>query len=44
MTAFADRPGWPRIRARAIEFIDSERSWAHSVARYAEIYGRLVRR
>jgi len=26
------------------EFIDSERLWAHSVARYAEVYGRLVRR
>jgi PEP-CTERM/exosortase A-associated glycosyltransferase len=44
MAALADRPNWPRIRARAIEFIDSERSWVHSVARYAEVYGRLVRR
>ena len=37
-------PAWPRIRAQAIEFIDTERSWAHSVARYGEVYGRLVRR
>jgi glycosyltransferase involved in cell wall biosynthesis len=44
MTALADQPAWPRIRAQAIEFIDTERSWAHSVARYAEVYGRLVRR
>ena len=44
MAALADRPSWPRIRARAIEFIDSERSWVHSVARYAEVYGRLGRR
>jgi len=44
MAALADRPSWPRVRAQAIEFIDSERSWAHSVARYAEVYGRLVRR
>src|SRR5207253_10803282 len=44
LAALADKPAWPRIRARAIEFIDSERLWAHSVARYAEVYGRLVRR
>ena len=44
MTALADQPAWPRIRAQAIEFIDTERSWAHSVARYAEVYGRLMRR
>jgi len=42
--ALADRPSWPRIRARAIEFIDSERSWRHSVARYAEVYARVLRR
>ena len=44
MAALADRPVWPRIRRQALEFIDAERSWAHSVARYAEVYGRLVRR
>ena len=44
MATLADRPAWPRIRARALEFIDSERLWAHSVARYAEVYGRLIRR
>jgi PEP-CTERM/exosortase A-associated glycosyltransferase len=44
MTALADQPSWPRIRARALEFIDTERSWAHSVARYAEVYDRLLRR
>ena len=43
MAVLADRPAWPRIRAQAIEFIDTERSWAHSVARYAEVYSRLVR-
>jgi hypothetical protein len=31
------------MRARAIEFIDSERSWAHSVARYGEVYQRILR-
>jgi PEP-CTERM/exosortase A-associated glycosyltransferase len=43
LTALADRDSWPRIRARAIDFIDAERSWAHSVARYAEVYGRILR-
>jgi PEP-CTERM/exosortase A-associated glycosyltransferase len=44
LAALADQASWPRIRARAIEFIDSERSWAHSVARYADVYGRILRR
>jgi PEP-CTERM/exosortase A-associated glycosyltransferase len=44
LAALADRSSWPRIRARASEFIDAERSWAHSVAHYAEVYGRLLRR
>jgi PEP-CTERM/exosortase A-associated glycosyltransferase len=42
--ALADRPSWPRIRAQAVEFIDTERSWTHSVARYAEVYARVLRR
>jgi PEP-CTERM/exosortase A-associated glycosyltransferase len=44
LAALADQDSWPRIRARAIDFIDTERSWAHSVARYAEVYGRILRR
>jgi PEP-CTERM/exosortase A-associated glycosyltransferase len=43
LAALADRDSWPRIRARATEFIDSERSWAHSVARYGEVYQRILR-
>ena len=43
LAALADRPSWPRILARAIEFIDTERSWTHSVARYAEVYARVLR-
>jgi PEP-CTERM/exosortase A-associated glycosyltransferase len=42
--ALADRHSWPRIRARAVEFIDTERSWTHSVAHYADVYGRILRR
>jgi len=43
LAALADRDSWPRMRAQAIEFIDSERSWAHSVARYGEVYRRILR-
>jgi PEP-CTERM/exosortase A-associated glycosyltransferase len=43
LTALADRHSWPRIRARAIEFIDKERSWARSVARYGAVYDRILR-
>ncbi|HEV7997701.1 MAG TPA: TIGR04063 family PEP-CTERM/XrtA system glycosyltransferase [Stellaceae bacterium] len=44
LAAFDDEPSWPRIRACATGFIDGERCWAHSVARYAPIYDRLLRR
>ena len=44
LAAFDDEPAWPRIRASATGFIDGERCWAHSVARYAPIYDRLLRR
>ncbi len=43
LAALADRDSWPRIRAQASEFIDNERSWAHSVARYGEVYRRILR-
>jgi PEP-CTERM/exosortase A-associated glycosyltransferase len=43
LTALADRDCWPRIRARAVEFIETERSWASSVARYSEVYRRILR-
>ena len=44
LAALADQDSWPRIRAQASRFIDSERSWAHSVARYGEVYRRILRR
>jgi len=43
LAALADEPAWPRIRARALQFVDSERSWVHSVSRYAEVYARAFR-
>ena len=42
LAALADRRSWPRIRARAVEFIETERSWARSVAGYAEVYRRIL--
>ena len=44
VAALADRDSWPRISAQALEFIDTERSWAHSVARYGAVYRRVLRR
>ncbi len=44
LAAFADQASWPGIRAAASRFIDMERCWTHTVARYAEIYGRVLRR
>jgi glycosyltransferase involved in cell wall biosynthesis len=44
LAALQDSASWPRIRARALQYVETERSWAHSVARYAEVYGRLVGR
>jgi glycosyltransferase involved in cell wall biosynthesis len=43
LAALADRDSWPRVRARAVEFIETERSWASSVARYREVYSRILR-
>jgi PEP-CTERM/exosortase A-associated glycosyltransferase len=44
LAALADQASWPRLRAQAIEFIETERSWPHSVARYAEVYHRILPR
>ena len=43
LAALDDRASWPRIRANATAFVDSERNWRQSVARYADIYARLLR-
>jgi len=42
LAALGDRPSWQQIRQRALEFIRAERCWAHSVARYEEIYRRAL--
>ncbi len=32
---------WPRIRKQARQFVETERTWARSVARYADVYAAL---
>jgi PEP-CTERM/exosortase A-associated glycosyltransferase len=41
--ALGDRASWPLVQARALRYVDTERSWVHSVARYAPVYDRLMR-
>jgi len=38
----AQRDQWPRIRAQARRFVEVERTWAASVARYDEVYRRAI--
>jgi PEP-CTERM/exosortase A-associated glycosyltransferase len=37
------RGDWPRIKRQARRFVESERTWAKSVARYDSVYRRLVK-
>lgn len=43
-TALAKRPEWQALRHRARRFVEAERTWKASVARYAPVYERLVER
>ncbi len=40
----AGREAWPELRARARRFVELERTWAKSVARYDEVYRRALAR
>jgi len=42
VSTLARRTDWPRMRAAARHFVETERTWARSVARYADVYGRLA--
>jgi len=42
-TVLARTADWPRIRAQARRYVEAERTWARSVARYADVYGALSR-
>jgi glycosyltransferase involved in cell wall biosynthesis len=35
---------WPQLRAQGRRFVEEERSWSRSVARYAPVFERLVGR
>lgn len=39
----ANRDGWDAIRQAGRRFVESERTWQSSVARYDQVYGKLVR-
>jgi PEP-CTERM/exosortase A-associated glycosyltransferase len=36
------RDTWPRVRAQARRFVEIERTWTSSVARYAAVYDRVL--
>ncbi len=38
----ARAPEWPLIREQARRYVERERTWTHSVARYAEVYRRAL--
>ena len=40
--AFSDRGMWPQLKSAGRHFVESERCWPNSVARYAEVYERAI--
>lgn len=40
----ASREDWPRLARQARAFVETERNWARSVARYVDVYARALRR
>jgi PEP-CTERM/exosortase A-associated glycosyltransferase len=40
--ALSQRDRWPQLRAQARHFVEVERTWTGSVARYASVYGRAL--
>jgi PEP-CTERM/exosortase A-associated glycosyltransferase len=44
VNALDHRDEWSRFRVAGREFVERERTWAHSVARYKPIYDRLLSR
>ena len=41
-TVLARRESWPAVREQARRFVETERTWSRSVARYAGVYERLL--
>jgi glycosyltransferase involved in cell wall biosynthesis len=42
-SALDRREDWARVRVNGRRFVETERTWARSVARYAEPFARLAR-
>ncbi|MES2946903.1 MAG: TIGR04063 family PEP-CTERM/XrtA system glycosyltransferase [Pseudomonadota bacterium] len=40
----AQHDAWPQLRARARRFVEQERTWAASIARYRAVYQRALQR
>ncbi len=38
----AQRGAWPKVKAQARQFVEVERTWENSVARYREVYRRAL--
>jgi PEP-CTERM/exosortase A-associated glycosyltransferase len=43
-SVLARRDAWPQVRIAARRFVERERTWSASVARYRDVYGRVVLR
>ena len=41
-TVLAKRDVWPRVKAQARQFVEQERTWTTSVARYAAVYAGVL--
>ena len=41
-SALGQRDAWPRLRQQARRYVEQQRTWTHSVARYADVYRRAL--
>ena len=41
-SVLADDRAWPEMAAQARHFVESERTWTHSVRRYLDVYASVV--
>jgi glycosyltransferase involved in cell wall biosynthesis len=41
LALLAQRATWPELRGRARRYVETERTWARSVARYADVFRAL---
>ena len=42
LRAFAERERWPRLREQGRRFVERERTWSASVARYRDVFANLT--